>query len=70
MAPFALMGGWTGLEILQPAAVAVLGGLVTTGVVVLLVLPALHLRFGSVPDEDAWVDDLYAPAPDVEPVRT
>jgi hypothetical protein len=38
-------------------------------VVVLLVLPALYARFGSVPDQDAWVDDLYEPAPDLEPVR-
>lgn len=69
MAPFAVLGGWTGLEVLQPLAVAVLGGLVTTSVVVLLVLPALYLRFGSVPDRDAWVDDLYEPAPGLEPVR-
>jgi Cu/Ag efflux pump CusA len=68
--PIALAGGATGFEILRPAVLAYLGGLVTTTVVALFVLPAVHLRIGSVSDADNWVDDLYEPAPDLDAVRT
>lgn len=44
MAPFALMGSVTGLEIVHPMAVVVLCGLVTSTALTLLVLPALYLR--------------------------
>ena len=43
--PFAILGPRTGLEILQPMAVAVLGGLVTTALMTLFVLPAWYLHF-------------------------
>ena len=39
--PAAVMGGGAGLEVLQPFAVALLGGLVTSTVVVLFLVPAL-----------------------------
>ncbi|HSV68271.1 MAG TPA: efflux RND transporter permease subunit [Mycobacteriales bacterium] len=45
--PFAVSGGVAGTEILHPLAVVVLGGLVTSTLVTLFVLPALYLRFGS-----------------------
>lgn len=45
--PFALFGGIAGHEILYPMALVMLGGLVTTTLVTLLVVPALYLRFGS-----------------------
>ncbi len=45
--PFALAGDTAGHEILHPMALVVLGGLVTTTLVNLLVVPALYLRFGA-----------------------
>ena len=43
--PLALAFG-AGNEILQPLAVVVLGGLITSTALTLLVLPALYARFG------------------------
>jgi Cu/Ag efflux pump CusA len=43
--PLAVAGGMAGNEITQPLAVVVLGGLVTTTLVGLLVLPAAYLHF-------------------------
>jgi Cu/Ag efflux pump CusA len=45
--PFALLGTVAGLEILQPMAVFILGGLITVTIVSLFVVPALYLRFGA-----------------------
>ena len=45
--PFALRGEVAGLEIMQPLAVVVLGGLVTTTLHGLVGLPALYLLFGA-----------------------
>jgi CzcA family heavy metal efflux pump len=45
--PFALSGGSAGHEILQPMATVALGGLVTSTLVTLLVVPSLYLRFGA-----------------------
>jgi CzcA family heavy metal efflux pump len=44
---FVVMGSRPGLEIVHPMAVVILGGLVTTTLVSLFVLPALYLRFGT-----------------------
>ena len=44
MLPLAFLGGRPGLEILHPLAVVVLGGLVTSTLYTLLVVPALHAR--------------------------
>ena len=68
LAPVAVVG-MTGLEVLQPAAIAVMGGLVTTLVVTLFVVPAIYLKLGSVPDPDSWVEDLYEPVTENDPVR-
>jgi Cu/Ag efflux pump CusA len=43
--PVAVLGTAAGLEIVMPLALIVLGGLVTTAVVNLFVLPCLYLRF-------------------------
>jgi nickel/cobalt tolerance cation efflux system protein len=43
--PLALAFG-AGNEILQPLAVVVLGGLITSTALTLLVIPALYARFG------------------------
>ncbi len=45
--PFAIIGDVAGLEIAYPLAVAVLGGIVTSTLAVLLVLPGLYARFGA-----------------------
>jgi CzcA family heavy metal efflux pump len=51
--PFVVAGSEPGLEIVHPLAVAVLGGLVTTTLVTLILVPTLYLRFGfgSPPDQ-------------------
>ena len=46
MLPLALAFG-AGNEILQPLAIVVLGGLITSTILTLLVLPALYARFGA-----------------------
>jgi Cu/Ag efflux pump CusA len=45
--PFAIMGDVAGLEIAYPLAVVVLGGVVTSTLGTLFVLPALYARFGG-----------------------
>jgi Cu/Ag efflux pump CusA len=46
-APFALLGNRPGHEIVSPMGDAVLGGLLTSTVVSLFLLPALYVRFAS-----------------------
>jgi Cu/Ag efflux pump CusA len=47
MLPFALRGSAAGLEILAPMAWVVLGGLVTSSIYTLSVVPALYASFGA-----------------------
>jgi len=64
-----VLGTRPGLEILNPMAIALLGGLVTTTLLGLFALPALYLRFGArapelAPEEqllDQWAR--FGPAP-------
>jgi Cu/Ag efflux pump CusA len=49
MVPLAIMGGRPGHELVHPLAIVVLGGLVTSTLFSLFVLPALYLRFGPSP---------------------
>ena len=44
---FVVLGSRPGLEIVHPMAVVILGGVVTTTLVSLFMLPALYLRFGG-----------------------
>jgi CzcA family heavy metal efflux pump len=46
--PFVVLGTIPGYELLHPLAVVVLGGLVTSTLISLFVLPALYVRFGLV----------------------
>jgi Cu/Ag efflux pump CusA len=45
--PFAILGDVAGLEIVHPLAVVVVGGIVTSTLGTLLVVPALYARFGA-----------------------
>jgi Cu/Ag efflux pump CusA len=45
--PFAILGDVAGLEIAHPLAVVVVGGIVTSTLGTLLVVPALYARFGA-----------------------
>ena len=60
--PFAILGNAAGVEILRPLAAVVLGGLVTSTVVSLFVLPALYLRLAAdVPAQPALPEEQEAP---------
>jgi CzcA family heavy metal efflux pump len=59
--PLALRSGEPGNEVEGPMAIVILGGLVTSTVLNLLVLPALSLRFGRFALARATGDDLAAP---------
>jgi Cu/Ag efflux pump CusA len=50
--PFLILGKLPGLEILRPMALVILGGLVTSTVYVLCIVPTLYLRFGTVVAEE------------------
>ena len=45
--PFLLLGDIAGVEIIRPMAIVILGGLVTSTLVNLYLLPALYLRVGD-----------------------
>ena len=47
--PIVIRGPVAGLEFVHPAAAVILGGLVSSAVLIMVVLPALYLRFGSSP---------------------
>jgi Cu/Ag efflux pump CusA len=49
--PLIVAGSIPGHEIEHPMAVVILGGLVTSTLLSLFVIPLLYLRFGSSPDE-------------------
>src|SRR5262249_51958356 len=49
LVPFVIFGDIAGLEMVYPMAVVILGGLVTSLVLNLFILPALYLRFGARP---------------------
>ena len=51
-APLVVAGDIAGLEIVHPMAVVILGGLVSSTLVTLLVVPPLCLRFGADPEPD------------------
>ena len=62
--PLVVIGPAPGTELLHPLAVVVLGGLVTSTLLTLLVVPALYLRLSPAPSgESAGVETEGAPAP-------
>ena len=54
MLPLTLFGDIAGLEILRPMAIVVLGGLITTTLYTLVVVPATYLLFGA--DREAEIE--------------
>ena len=54
-APFAIAGRIPGLEIVQPMAAVILGGLVSTTLLTLFIVPALYRRFGAQSEPDLSV---------------
>lgn len=68
--PFLFTGDAAGFEILQPMVVVVLGGLLTSALLNLAVVPALYLRYGFIATPDTSANDLYVVIPEVEPATT
>ena len=69
--PLVLMGDVAGLEIARPIAIVMIGGIVTSTVVTLFVLPPLYRMHGFVAERDTVAEDLIIlpeAAIDVEPV--
>jgi Cu/Ag efflux pump CusA len=58
--PLALFGSIAGLEIVQPMAIVVLGGLITTTLYTLAGIPAMYLLFGKVREEVMELEEVYA----------
>jgi Cu/Ag efflux pump CusA len=54
--PFVVLGDLPGHEIINPMGGVILGGLVTSTVLNLFLVPALYLRFGSGQGEDTELD--------------
>ena len=62
--PFVVFGNIPGYEVAHPIAIVILGGLLTTTLLNLFVLPALYLRFGEVGE----TDELFRKGPTVRDV--
>jgi Cu/Ag efflux pump CusA len=51
--PIAIAGPIAGLELIQPMAIAALGGVIASTIACLLVVPGLYRRYGDVPHDEA-----------------
>jgi CzcA family heavy metal efflux pump len=60
--PFVIMGNVAGLEIVHPMAIVMLGGLITTTLLSLFMLPVLYLRFGAGPQPEPATESPSPPA--------
>lgn len=60
--PFLLSGDIPGLEVVRPLAVVILGGLITSTLINLFVVPPLYLRLGATIEAD-----LFTPLPSPQP---
>jgi Cu/Ag efflux pump CusA len=73
--PFVVLGPRPGLEVVHPMAVVILGGVISTTVVSLFVLPALYLYLGVAPRPEldlqggAFDTTFTGPEPPAEPRR-
>lgn len=66
--PFLFGGGGPGFEFVGPMAVVLLGGLVTSALLTLVVVPAVYLRYGFVREPDTTSVELVVTLPEIEPV--
>ncbi|MFN2490229.1 MAG: efflux RND transporter permease subunit [Actinomycetota bacterium] len=66
--PLVVLGDVAGLEILHPMAIVVLGGLVTSTLLSLFVLPVLYLRFGTAEPGPRPEDELVYGWEEAEPL--
>lgn len=64
--PLIVFGSRAGLEMAGPAAVAVVGGMGTTLLLTLVVLPALYLRWGYAAERDTSAEGLFTAETPVE----
>lgn len=64
--PWAISSG-PGAEVVQPMAVALLGGLIAAAALNLLVVPDLYLRFGTVVVDDLALEPIVV-VPEIQPV--
>jgi Cu/Ag efflux pump CusA len=58
--PLAFFGSIAGLEIVQPMAVVILGGLITTSLLALIGVPAMYLLFGEKQEPDLGLEEQQA----------
>jgi len=61
--PLLVLGDLPGYEIVRPMAVVIVGGLVTSTLVSLFILPAAYLRFGPSPEPDESTRLVEQPRP-------
>lgn len=57
--PLAATSRMAGLEVVGPMAFVVIGGLITTLLLTLVVVPAAYLRWGNIEKPDTTADDLF-----------
>ncbi len=57
-----VLGGRPGFELLQPLAAVLLGGLVTSAVLTLVIMPVLYLRFGFSRAAERAEEPVFEPA--------
>ncbi|MGH2776133.1 MAG: efflux RND transporter permease subunit [Actinomycetota bacterium] len=67
-APFVIAGDAAGLEIVRPMAVVILGGLLSSTLLNLVVVPAFYLRYGFVSMPDRSEEELLVTPSEVDTV--
>ena len=67
--PFAVTGGSAGLEIVGQMSAVILGGLVTSTLLNVVVIPAAYLRFGFSAEPETVEEDTVVVVPDVDAVK-
>jgi Cu/Ag efflux pump CusA len=63
--PFVFLGDIAGHELVRPMAIVILGGLVTTILLSLFVMPAVFSRFGFNPEPDTVIAS-FEPSPELD----
>jgi Cu/Ag efflux pump CusA len=68
--PFVVNGDAPGFEIVGPMAVVILGGVISSTLLNVVVIPGLYGRFGFVAKPDTAAEDLFVQIPDIDTVGT